>query len=111
MTVTTECPNVDDKEIVWDWIKAHQVHINETYWIIRGMQEYEFIYKKNLIQEMIELGLIIEIGDPMYKSIQDRLLKKISTHFGQSYLNPATIAGLFRILIKQTIEKKYKGCT
>ena len=43
-----EGPNVSDPEIMWDWIKAYKVPLYETFWSIRGMKEYEFIYKKEL---------------------------------------------------------------
>ncbi|MDI1352804.1 MAG: HNH endonuclease signature motif containing protein [bacterium] len=43
-----ENPNVDDPNIMWDWLKAHKVDFYDTYWVLRGLKEYEFIYGKSL---------------------------------------------------------------
>jgi len=96
-----ENPNVKDKEIMWDWIKAYRVPDYETFWIIRGMQEYEFIYKKSPLQELLDLGLSSDKVDKAIKNIYKDFHEKTSTHFSQQYLNSATIAGLIRMMIKK----------
>ena len=101
-----ENPNVKDKEIMWDWIKAHKVSFYDTFWIIRGMNEYKFIYKKNFVQELIDLGMTGDKLDNMYNDIINEFKKKVSTHFGQPYMNTATIAGMYRMVIKKIKNRK-----
>jgi len=76
-----------------------------VFWIIRGIKEYKFIYKKSLSQELLDLGFTEDKLKKIHRNIRRSLFKKISTHFGQPYLNSATIAGLFRMMIKQISRK------
>jgi len=101
-----ECPNVKDEEIIWDWLKAYKSTFYETFWFNRGMLEYEFIYKKKFTQEIIDLGMDHDMLEKQYKEIFENLFKKVSTHFAQPYMNSATIAGLFRMMIKNLEKNK-----
>lgn len=101
-----EGPNVTDPDIMWDWIKAYKVPFYETFWQIRGEKEYEFIYKKKISEE------IQDILDQCGKSSSDAeveavlaqciksVSKEASIHFGQPYFNTATMAGLYRMMLK-----------
>src|SRR4051794_3859090 len=53
----SEGPNIANPDFFWDWLKAHKATLNDTYWTIRGIKEYEFIYKKPLIQEFLDLNI------------------------------------------------------
>ncbi len=102
-----ENPNISDPEIMWDWIRAYRVSFYDTFWSILGAKEYEFIYNKSIENEIIDLG--IDIDDKLKDFIEiniKELFKEISYHYGHPYLNTATCAGLYRMLIKR-IAKEY----
>ena len=44
-----------DPEIMWDWVKAYGVPLYGTFWFIRGMKEYQFIYHKTIRQELADI--------------------------------------------------------
>ena len=46
-----EGPNVNDPEIMWDWLKAYGVSYYGTFWKIVGMKEYRFIYRHSALEE------------------------------------------------------------
>ena len=105
-----ENPNVADAEIMWDWIRAYGVPNYETFWTIRGMQEYRFIYKKSPMEELVLLGITdpSQIWDE-YLNVMDEVQLQASNHFGQPYLNSATLAGLFRMALKRLAIKRGKN--
>lgn len=95
-------PNVADEEIMWDWIKSYRVPFYDTFWSILGQKEYEFIYKKTVVQELEDLG--IKEPDEIKKKfmeINKKLKHKAGVHFGQPYFNTATVAGLYRMFLKE----------
>ena len=95
-------PNVTDPQIMWDWIRSYEVPFYDTFWSILGQHEYEFIYGRSLSEELCALGVVEEKEiENTIKSIMDELMKEASYHFGHSYLNTATIAGLYRMLLKR----------
>lgn len=105
-----EGPNVTDPEIMWDWIKAYKVPFYETFWQIRGAKEYEFIYKKKLSQEIIDI--LAQCGkaitDQDVEMVIQQSIRQISQeagkHFGQPYFNTVTIAGMYRMMLKSLAE-------
>ena len=76
------------------------------------MKEYEFIYKKSLLEEIkyifTEANLISD-DDTIQETIKrtiSSVSKEASVHFGQTYFNVATIAGMYRMMLKK-IAKTY----
>ena len=101
-----ENPNVMDKEIMWDWIRAYGVPFYETFWNIRGIYEYKFIYKRSPMDELVLLG----ITDPdQFRDEYKKVKREASNHFGQPYLNSVTVAGLFRMALKEIAKKRGKS--
>ncbi|MDR0930320.1 MAG: HNH endonuclease [Clostridiales bacterium] len=103
-----ENPNVADKEIMWDWLKAYKTSFYETFWLIQGLEEYKRIYGKSVVEELKKLG--IKDRNKVLSSFK-ATHNMASFHFGQPYFNSATVAGLLRMMIKEleaeteTIEK------
>ena len=99
-------PNVTDPEIMWDWIKAYKVPFYGTFWSIQAQEEYKRIYKNSLasdlkrIEQQAKTSSPSEINDKIENSLRD-LFQYASVHFGQPYLNTATLAGLYRMLVKK----------
>ena len=103
---------MEDPEIMWDWIKAYNVPFHNTFWIIKGMEEYEFIYKTTLLDDIKAVvsksnysDLEKEIKDAV-DQVMDSVYEEASTHFGQPYLNTATMAGIFRIMVKKIAKER-----
>jgi hypothetical protein len=110
-----EGPNVTDPEIMWDWIRAYGVPFYETFWCIAGMQEYKFIYHKNVtaeINDILNSAGISKNSEEINKIIKKNLrsvMEKISVHFGQPSFNSATMAGLYRMMLKD-MAKSFGVC-
>lgn len=110
-----EGPNVSDPDIMWDWIKAYKVTFYNTFWSIQGFKEYEYIYKKTLeedIKYILDKAELLQGEEGEQKIIEDiknfvheLMQNDASVHFGQSYLNTATVAGVYRMMVKKLAEK------
>lgn len=104
-----EGPNIADQDIMFDWIKAHRNGCTHDYWLEAGMKEYEFIYGKSIEDEISAVLKDIGISGIEYEQEALKLLKLLTNeasvnaifHFGQTYFNTATTAGLFRIALKE----------
>lgn len=94
-----ENPNVTDPEIMWDWIRAYGTTFYDTFWTIQGIKEYEFIYKKSLEEEFETRN--ISYDDNKFEKIIKEEIKNASYHYGDPYLNRATIAGVIRMAFKK----------
>lgn len=72
------------------------------FWSILGQKEYEFIYKKSVVQELEDLGITEpeEIKEK-FAYINKELIKEASIHFGQPYFNTTTVAGMYRMFLKR----------
>lgn len=107
-----EGPNVTDPEIMWDWIRAYGVPHYETFWPIRGMKEYQFIYHKTINQELADILKCAGV-DPDSEEVEEtvktyiqEMFQQASFHFAQPYFNTATTAGIFRMFLK-ALARKY----
>lgn len=103
----SEGPNVTDVEIMWDWIKAYKVPSYETFWTLKGMKEYKFIYGKsiedelkNIFNEAKILPNSKEAKDIKYIKLKE-IIRNASIHFGQPYFNDSTMAGIYRMTLKE----------
>ena len=93
-----DSPNVADPEIMWDWIRAYGTSFYDTFWTIQGMKEYEFIYNRSL-EEEFKTRNIEDIN--RFNEITKEEMRKATYHFGDPYLNIATIAGIIRMALKK----------
>ena len=106
-----EGPNVADPEIMWDWIRAYGVPLYGTFWIIRGMKEYQFIYHKTIRQELTDVLMCAGVPPDSEEAINvaraytQEMCRQASVHFAQPYFNTATLAGIFRMLLKAFAQK------
>lgn len=101
-----ENPNVEDPEIIWDWLKAYKENYYDTFWINRALEEYTRIYKTKFQDDIAPFYQYLTAKEA--KEFFEKEMDNCATHhFGQAYLNSATIAGLMRILIKK-LRVKYK---
>lgn len=93
-------PNVADEEIMWDWLRAYAVTFYDTFWDLQGMQEYKKIYSKSISDEFRERKITKEQIEEI-KNIILKQIKKATYHFGDPHLNVATLAGLYRMALKE----------
>lgn len=93
-------PNVADPEIMWDWLRAYAVPFYDTFWQIQGMKEYEKIYSRHFRDEL-ELREITKGQDEELREILIEQMDKASYHFGDPHLNVATLAGIYRMTLKE----------
>jgi len=102
-----EGPNVTDPEIMWDWIYAYKIALYETFWSIMGMKEYKFIYQKGVMDEIKDIIAASKVSEnPEYLETLFNIhlqatQKEASIHFGQPYFNSATMAGRYRMMLKE----------
>lgn len=93
-----ENPNIANKEIMWDWLRAYSTTLYDTFWVKQGMKEYEFIYGKSIEEEFVERSIT---DASKFNEIFREQMKKTTFHFGHPYLNSATMAGVFRVSLKK----------
>ena len=106
-------PNVSDPEIMWDWIRAYGVSFYDTFWSILGSKEYRFIYGNSVgndLNKIIKYANITEDNEYLQGMVKEKFsdaMKNTSIHYGQPYFNTATIAGVYRMMLKD-IAKELK---
>lgn len=76
---------------MWIWLRAHAADFYKTYWYLRGIREYEFIFG-------VKPFLGLESGNylPKFKDGINKYFKDTSTHWGQGKINQATFAWVIR---------------
>ena len=100
-------PNVSDPDIMWDWIKAYAVPVYDIFWMILAFREYQFIYHRTFTQEIVDIysAAGIDLNDDSASGLLQEITRDISEraskHYGQPYFNTATIAGMFRVALKE----------
>lgn len=93
-------PNVADPEIMWDWLRAYKVPFYDMFWQIQGMMEYEKIYGVSFRKELAERNMGAD-ADSEIQEILKQQIEKATYHFGDPHLNVATIAGIYRMTLKE----------
>lgn len=93
-----ENPNIADKDIMWDWLRAYSTTFYDTFWVKQGLKEYEFIYGKSLDKEFAERNIT---DVEKFNEIVREQFEITTYHFGHPYLNSATLAGMFRVSLKK----------
>jgi hypothetical protein len=69
----------------------------DTYWTLRGFQEYETIYRRKPFSDIPEP----QITGERVSALLGPLFKRVIVHFGEGRLNPSTIAWCIREVEKQ----------
>lgn len=102
-----EGPNVKDEDIMFDWIGAYRASFGSDYWTNAALAEYERIYQKSIDDEVRDVLRQFDDAVTFDRAISELklLVNEISTlavcHFGQTWHNNATLAGLYRIALRQ----------
>lgn len=93
-------PNVADSEIMWDWLHSYAVPFYDTFWYLQGMEEYEKIYSVSIPEEFRKRNISKEDENEIKKLIERKMMNA-SYHFGDPHLNIATLAGIYRMVLKE----------
>lgn len=93
-----ENPNIANKDIMWDWLRAYGTTFYDTFWVKQVMKEYKFIYGKSLEEEFAERGIT---DASKFNELVEEQMEKTTFHFGHPYLNSATLAGVFRVSLEK----------
>ena len=98
-----ESPNVEDKNFMWDWIRAYGTPFYDTFWKIRAQKEYEFIYGKSYMQELKDRDIL---SDSDLRRYWNTDIGKTSIHYGHPWYNTSTDAGVLKMRL-DAYDKKY----
>lgn len=98
-------PNISNMDIVWDWLKAYQLHEGETFWFQQGLREFHYIYGKTLDEELLTLGYN---NRDTFEIAFQKQLQHVTHHFGQPRNNRATVAGAMKLALKSLTTKDEK---
>lgn len=99
-------PNVEDPEIMWDWIKAYGIPLYDRFWTIVGRKEYEFIYGRSIedeLKKIFEHSIKEKDEESLFELTKEKFsyaMGRTGIHFGQPYFNTATVAGVYRMMLK-----------
>ena len=100
-----ESPDVDDPEIMWDWLRAYKALSPFTFWVEQGAREYEFMYKRSVAEELsflLEHGVEFDYENPLQEMYGNA--GQMIRHFGISHASAATFAGSLRHFLKAKVE-------
>ena len=98
-----EAPNVEDKNFMWDWIRAYGTPLYDTFWKIKAQEEYQFIYGKSFSQELRDRDII---SNSDLRKFWNTDIGKTSTHYGHPWYNTSTDAGVLKMRL-DAYDKKY----
>lgn len=81
--------------------RAYAVPFYDTFWNIHGIKEYERIYSISFFEELKIRGITTKEKHDELQEISREMFSKASYHFGDPHLNIATLAGIYRMALKE----------
>ena len=97
-----DSPDVDDSEIMWDWLRAYKAASPTVFWVQQGCREYEFMYHRSAQDELDylgEYGAHFDFENPFQEMVENAC--NMTRHFGMSHASPSTFAGTLRHFFKK----------
>ena len=101
-----EGPNLQDKKIMLDWIGSYRKKWSSDFWTNAALDEYKRIYDKDIRTEVEEIlyeekiPIEVDVAIAELKLLANKAATTASFHFGQVWLNNASLAGCFRIALE-----------
>lgn len=111
-----EGPNLQDEKIMFDWIKSYRKKWLDDFWINAAMDEYKRIYDKDILTEVEEIlckeRISIEFDAAIVelKLLANEAAATATFHFGQTWLNNASLAGCFRMALEELPDQLRRLC-
>lgn len=93
-----DAPNVESKTFMWDWIKANGTSLYDTFWNIRAQKEYEFIYGRSFMQELMDRDILSDYDLKLFWKLK---IGRSTHHFAHPWNNESTDAGLLRMRLEE----------
>lgn len=87
-----EAPNHQDPQYLWRWLRATSAAFDDTYWTIRGWAEFEVIFGRKPLECFKEAAVDHRALNAECRELTADEFAKTVIHFGESKLNPSTIA-------------------
>jgi hypothetical protein len=87
-----EAPNHDNPKYMWTWLRATCVPFYDTYWTVRGWNEFELMFGR---PPLLWLDAANIDRHAVHEAFQEMLageIERATLHFGEGRLNPSTIA-------------------
>ncbi|WP_245614043.1 hypothetical protein [Actinokineospora inagensis] len=75
---------------MWQWLRATCVPLYDTYWTVRGWEEFEVMFGRKPFATFADAGEDSPASD--YRSLLAAEFDQTIIHFGEGRRNPATIA-------------------
>ena len=82
---------------MWDWIKATKVAFYDTFWVQRGVEEYEKIYNTNIINDLKNFNLT---DSEKIKIVVKKSFENATVHYGSGNYNTSTFASIIKNITK-----------
>lgn len=103
-----EGPNVQDPEIMWDWIKAYAQPNEFMFLFSQISREYEYIYKRSIENEIKFFSEYFP-GEDISKLVIAKIMEMsqyTTNHFGQPFLSVMNGVGILRMMFKEMAKEK-----
>jgi len=96
-----EAPSHQDPQYLWRWLRATRTESYDTYWTIRGWEEFEVIFGRKPLACFTEAGdLAAECRD-----LAAHEFAKTIGDVGENRLNPSTIACMIAEVEKKLAQR------
>ena len=82
---------------MWIWLRATHVPLYDTYWTIKGEKVFEKMFKRKPFSNFEEDKIDMEV----VRELMKKEFNNVTTHFGEGWLNPSTIACIFAEMEKK----------
>lgn len=88
-----DSPNVENPEFIWEWLDHYRNRSESDLWFHLGVREYNDLYDCDLYE-------VIKDNQSEFEKLFSSEIKKATRHFGQPAINPASVAGVIREVLK-----------
>ncbi|MDT7786730.1 MAG: hypothetical protein QOF58_5149 [Pseudonocardiales bacterium] len=96
----TEAPNHEDPQYMWRWLRATRAKSCDTYWTIRGWEEFEVMFGRKPLACFTDAG---DLTTECRELAADEFAKTVD-RFGEG-LNPSTIACMIAEIEKKLADR------
>lgn len=101
-----EAPNHQNPEYMWRWLRSTCVSFYDTYWTIRGWEEFEVMFGRKPLDWIGSLGSKVPDLAQEFEAEIEKEFRKTVIHFGEGRLNPSTVACVLAE-IEQTVASRH----
>ncbi|SEQ69747.1 hypothetical protein SAMN05216188_104353 [Lentzea xinjiangensis] len=100
-----EAPVHQDPGYLWRWLRATSVSSHDTYWTLRGWEEFEVIFGRKPLECFKEAEVDHRSLNAECRALAADEFAKTVIHFGEGRLNPSTIACVIAEIEKKLADR------